>query len=106
MYIKIMTFHYASKIWQCLVTLPKKSLIHYWGAPDIKDYIPENCFIDLNDFENIEECVAYCNNLNSEEKEIYRIEIDRFLKSDNFKKFKNGIHGFVSDFYLADHNQR
>lgn len=78
----------------------------YWGAPDIKEYIPENCFIDLNDFKNIEECVAYCNNLNSEEKEIYRIEIDRFLESDNFKKFKNGIHGFLSDFYLADRNQR
>ena len=74
----------------------------YWGAPDIKDYIPKDTFIALNDFENLESCLNYCFRLTSKEKEDYRLAIDRFLESESFQKFQNGIHGFLCDFYQTD----
>jgi len=74
----------------------------YWGAPDINDYVPENCFISLNNFATIEACAKYCLDLTEEEKETYRSAIDHFLESPEFKKFSAGIHGFVSDFYKSD----
>ena len=31
----------------------------YWGAPNIKDYIPSECFVDVNDFDNYEQLYNY-----------------------------------------------
>jgi len=74
----------------------------YWGAPDIEDYIPSDCFIALDDFEDIEACFKYCCSLSKKEKKSYRLAMDRFLKSKKFEKFAIGVHGYLSDFYKAD----
>jgi len=74
----------------------------YWGAPDIEDYIPPDCFIALHDFEDIESCFKHCRSLSTKEKESYRLAMDRFLKSKKFQKFAVGVHGYLSDFYQVN----
>lgn len=78
-----------------------KSIPIYWGAPDISDYIPSDCFVALNDFEDMEACFDYCFNLTDREKAIYRASIERFLSSDKFARFSSGIHGDIFDLYTV-----
>lgn len=71
----------------------------YWGAPDIADYIPSNCFIALDDFDSIEACFNYCRNLTQLEKAGFRKSIETFLNSQEFAKFESGIHGHIINRY-------
>ena len=32
----------------------------YWGASDIREYIPENCFVPTDSFPDIQSCLAHC----------------------------------------------
>lgn len=59
----------------------------YYGAPDIKKYVPSKCFIDLRDFQNIKDLVEYIINFSEEKYEEFMEERESFLKSDKFKEF-------------------
>jgi alpha(1,3/1,4) fucosyltransferase len=59
----------------------------YLGAPDITDYVPKECFIDMRDFKNYDELRAFMKSLSSSEIENYRQNGRKFLSSDKFKIF-------------------
>lgn len=54
----------------------------YWGAKNITDYIPKECFIDRRDFKDNEELYWFLKNMSESEHQKYIDNIKRFLKSD------------------------
>ena len=67
----------------------------YWGATDICDYIPKECFIDRRDFASHDQLYKFIKNMKEKEFLIYQKNITNFLKnkSENFtcEKFANTI---------------
>lgn len=59
----------------------------YWGAPNVTDYIPENCFIDKRKFETYDKLYSYLKDMREEEYENYLRNIEGFLKSEKAKQF-------------------
>ncbi|MDA8855605.1 glycosyltransferase family 10 [Alphaproteobacteria bacterium] len=74
----------------------------YWGASDIAHYVPQDCYINLDDFPDMQACFDHCLGLSAAEKNAYRTAISRFLVSSEFSIFHNGFHGQIATFYGAD----
>lgn len=60
----------------------------YWGAPNIKDFVPENCFIDKRLFSSYEELFNYLSKMTEDEYNQRLISIEEYLKSDLHKLFE------------------
>ena len=58
----------------------------YWGAPDICDYIPKECFIDRREFQNHEKLYEYLKHMPESHYLNYQESIKDFLenKSEDF----------------------
>lgn len=54
----------------------------YWGAPDITDWVPKDCFIDRTEFANLEALYAHLSSMDRDEYEGYLARIRRFLASE------------------------
>jgi hypothetical protein len=71
----------------------------YWGAPNICDYIPKECFIDKRDFATLDELYLHLTSMTQERYEAYLQAIRTYLKSeaaqlfshDHFKKILQEI---------------
>jgi len=65
----------TEKLFDCFFS---RTIPVYWGAPDIKDVIPEDCFVDFRKFKNYDELHAYMKS--------YRFEdaIQMFDQQKNF----------------------
>lgn len=65
----------------------------YWGAPDVKEYIPESCFIDFTKFKSLNELFIYLKNMEEAEYNIYIQNIQKLLQDKRFKDrwFENGF---------------
>ncbi|MFY0750721.1 glycosyltransferase family 10 domain-containing protein [Pseudomonas sp. NFX5] len=59
----------------------------YWGASNISDYIPEDCFIDRRKFKDMPALYNYLENITNEEFTNYQRRIERFLDSDSATPF-------------------
>lgn len=59
----------------------------YWGAPNITDIIPANCFIDRRKFENHDQLHEALKRISEEEYIEYQKNIINFLKSDSALPF-------------------
>ena len=59
----------------------------YLGAPNIKNHIPENAFIDKRDFTTYEKLYQYMKNMPEEEYAGYLENISAFLKSEKAYPF-------------------
>lgn len=66
----------------------------YWGANNITDYIPANCFIDRNRFTSHEELYEYLKNMDKETFEQYIRNIQTYLNTSD--AYKYSIDNFVS----------
>lgn len=66
----------------------------YWGADNVLDYIPAECFIDRRNFKNTAEVHRYLLSISPEEYSQYQSHIADFLKGDVAKKFS--FEHFVS----------
>jgi alpha(1,3/1,4) fucosyltransferase len=86
----------TEKIFDCFAagTIPI-----YWGANNVEDYIPRDCFIDRNAFNNMEELYAFMKAMSKEEYEGYLVRIRAFLAGDAAQKFS--LDQFAEDFYQA-----
>lgn len=73
----------------------------YWGAPNISDFIPADCFIDRREFSTCAEAIDHCIAMPDSDREMYRAAIGRFLKSELFQRFDRGFHGEVESFYVG-----
>jgi len=59
----------------------------YWGAENIVEYIPKNCFVDRRDFESNEHLYWFLKNMTQQEYEEYLENIRNFIDSDQFILF-------------------
>lgn len=65
----------------------------YLGAPNITQYVPADCFIDMRNFKNYEELQKFIMHMSEETYAIYIKNIKQFLSSENAKLFS--IENFV-----------
>lgn len=59
----------------------------YLGAPDIKDYVPENVFIDFRKFMNYKELEDYLKTIDEKTYNQFIKNINKFIKSDAYYNF-------------------
>jgi alpha(1,3/1,4) fucosyltransferase len=71
----------------------------YWGASNIDEYIPMDCFIDRNAFNSMEELYRFIKAMSKEDYEGYLARIRTFLTSDIAKRFTMDQLG--EDFYRS-----
>lgn len=67
----------------------------YWGATNVEDYIPKECFIDYRDFENNEELYQNLKNMQKEDYEVYVNNIRSFLASEKAQIFSPEYFGHL-----------
>ncbi len=74
----------TEKIFDCFFsgTIPV-----YLGAPDIEDYIPRDCFIDMRNFPDYPTLHKYLNSLTSADVDGFRLRAREFLKSPQYEPF-------------------
>jgi hypothetical protein len=59
----------------------------YYGALDINDFVPANCFINRRDFGNYRDLHDYLLKIDENKFNEYLNNIRKFLDSDNYEKF-------------------
>jgi len=59
----------------------------YWGAPNITDLIPEDCFIDNRNFNSHEELYYYMKNMSLADYNGYIERIEKFINSQKIYPF-------------------
>jgi hypothetical protein len=76
----------SEKLFDCLLagTIPV-----YWGAPNIADHVPAECFIDYREFESYETLYAHLSSLSKGARERFRQAGRDFLRSDLARSFSN-----------------
>lgn len=66
----------------------------YYGAPDIQEYIPKECFIDFRDFNDFAKLNSFLEGIDKKVASKYYDATTKFLKAGEFHKF--------TDLNLAD----
>jgi len=74
----------------------------YLGAPDVQEYIPKECFIDMRDFADYEELRTFLQSLNAPQIASYKEHARKFLESEQYKPFTN--EHFAKTFFNAINN--
>lgn len=75
----------------------------YWGAQNILDFIPKECFIDRRDFANQASLYQYLKNISQEVYKAYQMAIYNFLRSDKVLLFKSETYAQrVADEIIQD----
>lgn len=74
----------TEKLWDCFAA---GVVPIYWGADNITDYVPEDCFIDRRKFKSNEELMAFLKKMTRKEWERYVQKAGEYLKSDMAKRF-------------------
>jgi len=59
----------------------------YYGARNVTDYIPKECFIDFRDFASYEKLYSFMRNMNKKEYNEYLNAVKKFLQTDEYKEF-------------------
>lgn len=62
----------------------------YWGAPNIEQYVPKNCFIDRRQFTSNEELYTFLKEMDEETYTRYLENIHAYLKSEKAALFSIG----------------
>lgn len=86
----------TEKIYDCLLAgvIPV-----YLGAPDICDFVPADCFVDVRSFDNYSDLYEFISNLTEGEALNYLTAGRRFLDSDVFKS--NSVSSFCDKIIRA-----
>ncbi|AWG21425.1 hypothetical protein FFWV33_07715 [Flavobacterium faecale] len=73
------TGYISEKIWDGFAsgTVPI-----YFGAPNVTEHIPENCFIDYRNYKTLDDLYYYIKSINEREYKIYLDNINKFLKKE------------------------
>ena len=59
----------------------------YLGAPDISDFIPKDCFVDIRDFKNYKDLGRHISEMSENEYQQHIEAINQFIKSDKYYLF-------------------
>ena len=65
----------------------------YWGAPEVLEWVPAECFIDMRQFKDFTELRAFLHALSPADEQRYRDAARDYLVSDRFQPFR--IETFV-----------
>jgi len=77
----------------------------YWGADNITQHIPKNCFIDKREFDSYESLYLFIKNMSDEKYLEYLENIQVFLGSDDIKQFSSEYFAAtISETILSDQN--
>jgi hypothetical protein len=60
----------------------------YWGAPNITDHIPANCFIDRRKFNSHEELYDFITNMSEDEYNVIQVNIENYLFSEKAAPYR------------------
>jgi len=60
----------------------------YWGAPDVLDWVPAECFIDMRKFKDFAELRAFLHALKPADEQGYREAARHYLASARFDPFR------------------
>jgi hypothetical protein len=60
----------------------------YWGAPDVLDWVPAECFIDMRQFRDFAELRAFLHALTPADEQRYRDAARAYLESERFAPFR------------------
>lgn len=71
----------SEKIFDCFKA---KVVPIYWGAENVTDYIPKECFIDRRNFSSYDELYDYLVNMKEDEYNKYIHAIEKYLKSSSY----------------------
>lgn len=61
----------------------------YWGAPNVTDHIPKDCFIDIRDFSSYEELLQFVHDVDYAKYLQYLGAMNTFLASSKSQQFRN-----------------
>lgn len=61
----------------------------YWGAKNITEYVPENCFIDRRNFNTNEELYDYLKSMPDNQYSEYLDNIEMYLRSEQAQQFSS-----------------
>lgn len=75
----------------------------YYGASNITQYVPADCFIDWRQFESYDELMQYLLSITEEEFQAYLTHIRTFLGSEEAKKFSK--KAWMESFFKAFNHQ-
>lgn len=94
----------TEKMFDCLKA---KCVPIYWGADDIQEYVPKNCFIDFRDFMDYGKLLKFLDSIDEKEYNRYIKNIENLLANKEFintwfekqfaEFFYNKILGFGND---------
>ncbi|WP_161957599.1 glycosyltransferase family 10 domain-containing protein [Mariprofundus sp. EBB-1] len=59
----------------------------YYGAPNIQDYIPSECYIDFREFINYERLYDFMVKMTEEEYQVYLDAVKAFIDSSDYQRF-------------------
>lgn len=74
----------TEKLFDCLFA---GAIPVYWGAPEIRDIVPTDCFIDMRDFSGYAELRDFLKSRNAEDLRRYRYAAREFLASARYRPF-------------------
>ncbi len=74
----------TEKIWD---SFKAKTVPIYWGASNIEDYVPKNCYIDYRDFLDFEKLYTFLSNMTEIEYNTYIGNIESFLETKEAKRW-------------------
>lgn len=74
----------TEKIWDCFFA---GCIPVYYGAPNILNYIPDNCFIDFRNFSSYEDLYNFLNSIDQKKYEEYISNITKFLQTEKAYTF-------------------
>jgi hypothetical protein len=60
----------------------------YWGAPDVLDWVPAECFIDMRQFADFADLRAFLLALTPQQEQGYRDAARAYLESERFAPFR------------------
>ncbi len=66
----------------------------YWGAPDVLDWVPAECFIDMRQFRDLAELRRFLHAVTPDQERGYREAARAYLASDRFTPFR--VEAFVN----------
>ncbi|MEO5367545.1 MAG: glycosyltransferase family 10 [Magnetococcus sp. WYHC-3] len=61
----------------------------YYGTPDVRERIPEDCFIDFRKFRSLDELLRFLRAMDADRHRAYIEAADRFLQSEQAQFFTN-----------------
>jgi hypothetical protein len=68
-------------------SFPSATVPVYWGAPNITDYVPKNCFIDRRDFNDEHELYAYLKSMDKKTYNTYLENIKNYVTTAQAAQF-------------------